>query len=94
MVRKMSGFSRKRVPMNSKKYMAARSKIRGAFRSHLNRKWRDNRKRTPFALTGWSAKTAKYGTNARGAQNKWRANYLKKHGRAAYKPRWGPNYVW
>lgn len=82
--------SRSAFMLNSRKNLAA-SRIAKAFRKSF---WRRSRAKTPFGPRSWAAKTSKYGTAARIAQNKWRTRYSRKHGTTAYKRMTRFNYTW
>jgi len=85
-----SRTGKKKHMLNSARNKAA-SRIAKAFRKSF---WRRSRAKTPFGPRSWAAKTSKYGTAARIAQNKWRTRYSRKHGTTAYKRMTRFNYTW
>ena len=84
--------SRSAHMFNSRKNKAA-SRIVKAIRQS---RWRRSRAKTPYGPRAWAAKTSKYGTYARIAQNKWRERFTRKYATTAYKrhPKLAPNYTW
>ena len=72
---------------SAKRFATLNNRRRNKASSVIGRAWKRSYWKPSYVRTRaskfWGAKTAKFGTKARHAQNKWRKNFVKNHGFSA-----------